>query len=232
MCSVKILFVIFIFTICKTVYADICVEEKITTNLTDKIFNGIKKTFITKNKTLLDDPTISKKVIYDYENNKVYLIDDLKKDVSIYPLNDFTLPFNDKIYSNFVSVKEEDILSRESSIKKKIGQYDCYGVVIYMPKIAALATVWITKGIETPLASFFSFIEKNNDILIKKLIPSMKESNAYIVESEIIIVRQNETEKYLRTELIKISTQNVPENLFKLPEDYRKLNMDSAPSPK
>jgi hypothetical protein len=231
MFRVKILFVIFIFTICKMVFADICIEEKITTNLTDKIFNGIKKTYITKNKTLLDDPTISKKVIYDYENNKVYLIDDLKKDVSIYPLNNFTLPFNEKIYSNFVSVKEDDILSRESNIKKKIGQYDCYGVVIYMPKIATLATIWITKGIDTPLASFFSFIEKNNDILIKKLMPVMKESNAYIVESEIIIVRQNESEKYLRTELVKISTLDVPENLFKLPEDYRKLNMNTASLP-
>jgi hypothetical protein len=227
---VIIILCFFIFAVYKTVFADICIEEKITTTISGKTFQGIKKTYITKNKILLEDPTISKKVIYDYENNKVYLIDNIKKDISIYALNNFSLPTNEKMYPDFTSVKVEDMLSKESGSKKKIGKYSCYEVVIYIPKIATLTRVWLTKDIPTPLSPLFLFLENNNDILLKKLLPVMKESNAYAVESITTIVRPKESEKYLKMELVKIS-EDVPDTLFTLPEDYRILNMDVAPLP-
>jgi hypothetical protein len=230
MLCVKIIFCFFIFTICRTAYADICIEEKITTTISGKTFQGIKKTYITKSKILVEDPTISKKVIYDYENNKVYLIDNIKKDISIYALNNFSLPSNEKIYPDFAAVKPEDMLSKESGSKKKIGKYSCYEVVIYIPKIATLTRVWLTKDILTPLNPLFLFLENNNDILLKKLLSVMKESNAYVVESVTTIVRPKESEKYLKMELVKIS-EEVPDTIFTLPQDYRILNMDVAPLP-
>ncbi|MBN2403759.1 MAG: DUF4412 domain-containing protein [Spirochaetes bacterium] len=232
MLRIKIIFnfIIFIFSMHGIAHADICIEEKITTNIPGRIFQGIKKTYITKNKILLEDPTIAKRVIYDHETNKVYLIDDSKKDLSVYSLNNFTLPSNDKIYSDFIPLRDEDILYKESGNNKKVGNYDCYEVVAYIPKIAAISRVWLTKDIEASLTDFFLFIEKNNDSLLKKMMPMMKESNNYVVESITIIVRPKESEKYLKTELVKISVQEVPDSLFKLPEDYRKLNMEDSPA--
>jgi hypothetical protein len=173
---------------------------------------------------------ISKKVIYDYESNKAYLIDNIKKDISIYALNNFTLPTNEKMYPDFTSIKAEDMLSKESGSKKKIGKYNCYEVVIYIPKLATLTRVWLTKEVLTPLNPLFSFLENNNDVLLKKLLPGMKEFNAYAVESVTTIVRPKESEKYLKMELIKIS-EDVPDTLFTLPQDYRILNMDVTPLP-
>jgi hypothetical protein len=223
--------ILFICTVSDPVFADIYIEEKITTTIAGKLFQGIKKIYIAKNKTLLDDPTISKKVIYDYDGSKVYLIDDIKKDVSIYALNNFTLPINEKIYSDFRSIKEEDILSKESGSKKKIGQYNCSEIVLYIPKIATLSRVWITKEIEAPLSSLFQFLEKNSNIMLKKIVPVLKNNNACVVESTTTIIRPKELERYLKTELKKVLEQDFPESLFNLPEDYRKLNMEPTPSP-
>ena len=226
--KIKILSCFFVFAVCGAVFADICIEEKITTNIAGRPFDGIKKTYITKNKTLLEDPTISKRVIYDYDSKKVYLIDDLKKDISVYSLNGFMLPLSEKIYSDFIFLKEKDILIRESGLRKKIGKYNCSETVIYIPKIAALARIWTTKDIDTSLASFYSFLENNNDVLLKKLIPVLKNGNAYVVENVITIVRPKEPEKYIKTELVNISSGEVSDSLFKLPADYRILNMDSG----
>jgi hypothetical protein len=223
---------LFVCIVNSPVFADIYIEEKITTTIAGKLFQGINKIYITKNKTLLEDSTISKRIIYNYDSNKVYVIDDNKKDVSIFGLNSFILPINEKIYSEFSSVKEEDILSRESGLKKKIGKYNCNEIVLYIPKIATLSRIWVSKEIEAPLISIFPFLEKNSNILLKKILPVLKNDNAYVVESLTTIVRPKELERYLKTELKKISVQDVPDTLFNLPEDYRKLNMEPEPSQK
>jgi hypothetical protein len=225
-----IFFILFFNAVYTTAFADIYLEEKITTTVAGRPFNGIKKIYIAKNKTLLEDPTISKRIIYDYNAGKVYLIDDVKKDVSIYGLNNFALPINEKIYPDIVSVKEEEILSKESSGKKKIGKYNCSEIVIFIPRIATLSHVWVTKEIDVPLESLYSFLENNGNNMLKKILPALKNGKAYVVESVTTIVRPKEAEKNVKSELKKISVQEVPETLFTLPEDYRKLNMETASS--
>ncbi len=228
----KIIYFIFLFSAANSpALADICVEEKITTTFAGKLFNGIRKIYIKNNKTLLEDPTISKRIIYDYDSKKVYLIDDIKKDISIYGINNFTLPINDKIYLDFASVKEDEMLSRESGGKRKIGKYMCSEIVIFIPKIATLTHIWVTKEIDATLIPLFSFLENNGNIMLKKILPVMKRDNSYVVESVTTIVRPKELERNLKTELKKIAVQDVPENLFSLPEDYRKLNMEPAAPP-
>ncbi|MFH0977612.1 MAG: hypothetical protein V1874_17675 [Spirochaetota bacterium] len=221
-----ILCIIFISSVSTAVYPDITIEEKITTTMTEKPFHGVRKTYIAKDKTLLDDPTIAKKIIFDYNANKVYVIEDAKKDISIYASGNFKLPYNERIYGEFVNLEPEDVLSKESGIKKKIGNYHCHEVVIYIPKIAALARIWLTKDIEAPLSPYLSFLEQNSDIIIKKLMPAMKAGNLYIAESATIIIRPKTAEKNLKIELIKFSAGEIPESIFKLPEGYRKLNIE------
>jgi hypothetical protein len=222
--------ILFFTAVYATAFADIYIEEKITTTVAGRPFNGVKKIYIANNKTLLEDPTISKRIIYDYNAGKVYLIDDVKKDVSIYGLNNFALPINEKIYPDIVSVKEEEILSKESSSKRKIGKYNCSEIVIFIPKIATLSHIWITNEIDIPLDNLYSFLENNSNIMLKKILPALKNGKAYVVESITTIVRPKEAEKNVKTELKKISMQVVPESLFNLPEDYRKLNMEPEKS--
>ena len=220
-----IYFLVFMLSIAGTAHSDLIIEEKITADLNGKTFQGVIKTYITKNKILLDDPTLSKRIIFDYNANTVYVIEDAKKDVSIFSLNNFKMPVNENIYSDLSAIEEKNVLSKESGSKAKIGNYNCYEVVVYIPKIAAMSRVWLTREIEVPLADFFSFLEQNGNIIIKKLLPFMKPANAYIVESSTTIVRPKEVDKNFKTGLVNISVQDVPETLFNLPEDYRKLNM-------
>lgn len=227
MSRIKIfLIIIFIIFFCKIGYPDIYIEEKIYTTIPGKLIHGIKKTYITKNKALLIDPMLPRKTIFDYVNNLVYTIDDAKKDLTIYKLNNFKLPVNANLSPDFSALNERELYSKESGNKKKIGKYNCFEFVIYIPKMAAMTRLWLTKDNEIPLAPYFTFLEKNNSGLLKKIMPLMTANNSCIVKSTTTIIRPKETEKNFKQELVRISTDNIPDELFNLPADYRKLTVE------
>ncbi len=222
----KLLFlVILFFSIIKAGYPDIYIEEKITAIAGGNKTQGIKKTYITKNKTLLYDPSCSVKVIFDYNKNKVYSINDSGKDISVYPIEKFMLPVNADFYSDLTSLKESDLYIKESGKKRQIENYKCFEIVIYIPRIAAMMNIWLS-SIESSLTTHFVFLERHSSILQKKILPVMRDKNACIIESTIVIVRPKKPEKYLKSELSKISNQDIPESVFSLPEDYRILNFN------
>ena len=227
MSRIKIfLVIVFIVALYKTGYPDIYIEEKIYSTIPGKLFHGIKKTYIIKDKVFLVDPTVAIKTLFDYANNLVYTIDDAKKDVTVYKLNNFKLPVNANLSPDFSALTERDLFSKESGNKKKIGKYNCFEFVIYIPKKAAMTRLWLTKDNEIPLATYFTFLEKNSNGLMKKIIPLMTANNSCIVESTTTIVRPKETEKNFKQELIKILTDSIPDELFNLPADYRKLTVE------
>lgn len=227
MSRIKIfLIVLFIIVLCKAGYTDIYIEEKIYSTIPGKLFHGVKKTYITNNRILLVDPTLPVKTIFDYANNLVYTIDDAKKDLTVYKLNTFKLTVNANLSPDFSALNERDLFSKESGNKKKIGKYNCFELVIYIPKMAAITRLWLTKDNEIPLAPYFTLLEKNNNGLLKKIMPLMTANNSCIVESATTIIRPKETEKNFKQELVKISADNIPDELFNLPADYRKLTIE------
>jgi hypothetical protein len=215
-------FIIFSVAIAKSGYSDIYIEEKITTTSGGNTTQGIKKTYLTKNKTLLQDPALQAKIIFDYNTNKVYSINDQGKDISVYPIDKYILPASD-FYSDFVNLNDSNLYIRESGKKKQVAEYSCFEIVIYIPRIAAMTNLWLS-SIETPLNDHITFFERYGSILTKKILPIMSSKNACIIESATVIVRPKEPEKYLKSELLKISIQDIPDSVFNLPEDYRIVN--------
>jgi hypothetical protein len=214
-----------LFTVIKAGSADIFTEEKIITTIGGSETKGIRKLFITKDKILFQDPAFPARFIFDYNKNKVYSINDTAKDISIYSLEKFILPVDTNFCPDFADLKDSDLHVKESGNKKQINHYSCFEVVIYAPRIAAMTNVWLS-SLESPLTQQHNFAEKHGSILLKKILPILKKNNACIIESTTIIVRPNESERYLRSELLKFSIDDIPDFIFSLPENYRILNIN------
>jgi hypothetical protein len=208
----------------KAAYSDIYIEERITTTVGGSETQGIKKIYISKNKTLLQDPALKVRIIFDYDNNKVYTINDPGKDISVYPIEKYIMPAPD-FYSDLVKLKDSDLHIRESGNKKQLGKYNCFEIVIFIPRIAAMINLWLG-SIDPSFSQHLAFLEKHGDIISKKLLPVLSSNNACIIESKIIIVRPKEPEKYLKSELLNISIQDIPDSIFSLPENYRIVNFN------
>ncbi len=210
-----------------TSYAGIYIEERIETNLPGRVVSGIKKTYFTEKKVLIIDPFLSSRVIYDFENNKVYLIDDVKKYLSTTDASGFAIPINEEIFEQFLTLNEKDLHSKESGSWQTIGAYKCFEVVVYIPRLASLSRIWITKDIKLPISPYISFLEKNSkDIILKKIMPVLKENDAFIVSYVMTIVRPKELDRYFNGRLLKISEQDIPDELFNLPVDYTKVSLE------
>lgn len=204
----------------KTAFAGIYIEEKITTTMPGKEFLGIKKTYISNHKALIIDPTIQAKQIYDFAGEKVYLVNDIKKTLSTVNLTEFKAPYNEKIYTDFASLSDQDFYCKESGDKKMIGKYNCSELVVYIPRIAAFTRLWLTSEIEPEFEDYFTFAKNSQDILQRKIMSMRKEKNIYVIESKTLVVRPDEPEKYLKTNLVKICSEEIPDELFALPVDY------------
>ncbi|MBN2038934.1 MAG: hypothetical protein JW864_02765 [Spirochaetes bacterium] len=227
---VFVLILLINFTVAKAAFADHYIEEKILTTISGKDFFGVKKTYITEKRALILDPTLPLRQIFDFEQKKVYLVNDRNRTLQTLDLNEFNAPFNEKIYSEFASLKDHDFYCKESGIKKKIGKYNCSELVVYIPRISAYTRLWLSTEVEADLSSNFGFLKSTQDILSKKVISLQNDEKLCIVESKTLIVRPKEPQRYLKTTLMKVASQDVPEKLFTLPVDYTVIRNEVAES--
>ena len=201
------------------------IEELITSNITGKNYTGTGKLYITEEKALLIEPGIPYRIILDYKEKKAIFVNDRKKTRKTTPLNTLSIRSSSVFYNELKGCEEKNLLIRESGNEKKINSHNCFEVIIFIPKIAVMNNIWLTKNPSKNLGLYFSFLDKAGpDIITKKLLPIMKKYNAIPVYSVTTIVRPKGNEKYLRRSLRKISFMDIQKNLFAVPEDYTVLH--------
>lgn len=200
------------------------IEEQITSTLTDEKTSATRKLYLKEKNALLIDPILSHKLLFNFETLEVYLLDDVKRCYSAMDMDNFKPHSNNKIYSIYNSLIRGDILSSESMNKKMIGRYDCFEVVIYMPRTATLTYLWLTSEIKAPLDLYYSFVQRTNLGFKIKEINSIEQGyKAYAIETIVIMIRPKEPRRYLNIRLEEISCKNIPNSVFSIPDGYKKV---------
>lgn len=199
------------------------IEESISSTLSGKDVSILQKTYLTDNNLLFTQSTHPQRILYDLNTQRVYLIDDIKRRYSSTSFNNYKESFDQGISSIFNLLVVNEILCRESGEKKRIYNYDCFEIVIYLPKIATMISLWLTKDLPALMNLYYSFSQKaelGNGM--KKMISIMKQYDAFPVESITAMVRPKESTRYLKVRLKKIS-YNVLDSIFTIPYEYKNI---------
>ncbi|MDY6970601.1 MAG: hypothetical protein SVR08_18390, partial [Spirochaetota bacterium] len=197
------------------------IKEQISSNITGKQVNASRKVYLTKNYLLLTNSTLPYKLLFNFKSGKVHLIDDKNKRYSSTDINTI-MNEEDKIISSVLySVVDSKIHSRESGNKKMIKGYNCYEVVVYMPRIAAFTSLWLTNDIKTPLDLYFSILNRAEfKPGVKKIISILHNYNSYSVESVTTVLNPKGLPKYQKIKLEDISYKEISVSYFTIPENY------------
>lgn len=197
------------------------VEEFITGNISGKEISGARKFYLTEGKALLISPGLPYRLVFDLQKQEVLIVNDKEKRWSAASMKEFDINADDIFFSGFINLKDNELYMKESGNIKKIGKYTALCSAIYMPKIAAITEIWLSKDTGIPLDSFFLFMEKiNPGIQFKKILPVMKRDNSFPVYTSTTIVSAQDTNKYLNLSLQEISVKDIPVNIFDVPEEY------------
>lgn len=199
----------------------IYIEELINSNISGKEITDIRKLYLTENKALLISPGLPHRLVFDLQKQEVYIVNDTEKRRSVAPLPGYEINSDDILFSEFNNLKDKNLYIKESSNTKKVGKYNALGSAIYMPKIAAITELWLSKETGIQLDAFFSFMEKiNPGMQFKKILQMMKKDNSFPVYTATTIVRADETNKYLNISLREISIKDIPVDIFDVPVEY------------
>lgn len=201
------------------------IKEEIISTMTGERISTTREILINEENVLLKDSILQYRALFKINNNRIYLIDDKNKRYSIAKINEESILTSHEFYDSITFLNDNNIISRDSGNKKTIGKYNCFEIVVYMPEIAALTSLWLTQDVSKPLEMYYAFLEKRDlGIPMKKLIQILKTYNAGAVEIITTVIRPNEKEKYLIVKLDEILYKDIPVVKFSIPEGYRLAN--------
>jgi hypothetical protein len=229
----QIILLIFFYLPLKASYEGFYVEEEISSTLANKIKNGIKKTYYNKDKAVIIDPESSYKLIFDFTGNKVYQINDIKKTISVLEADANLMSLPGDVFYEY-KIDSSRLLIKESGNRRKNEDIELTEIAAYAPRQGIMSHVWVSSDSDPAKSGLYKFLVHSNNILYKKIIQYLNEKktedNSIIgflpVEGETLISRPNEPERYFRTKIKKIEYQNLPEDVFTLPQDYTLVKIE------
>lgn len=201
----------------KTLY----IEELMHNQLNGANTTYKKETYYSKNKILIIDSSQPYKILINLKDDKVFFIDDKFNRYSYTTLKKFNeITKNTNIYNQLT---DDDIIIEQTNKKKKINNYNCFEVIIFIPKIGMKTVAWLSK-IKQPLDNYYNFNDKS--VIggqIKKLINLQKKNKAYTILSESVPVSTVGGRGKFIVEVKKITTDKFSDELFSVPEKYNKV---------
>ncbi|MCU0821532.1 MAG: hypothetical protein MUC95_03545 [Spirochaetes bacterium] len=204
---------------------NIYIEEQVSGNITGNNISDIRRIIIKDDKILLVDPSLVYRTLFNLKENKVFLIDDLNRRYAVTGMNELKVPVKEKFITVFASFGKSSVVYKESGNKRMIGGYDCFEVVVFLPRAAAIINLWLTKSIEAPLEIYFNFLEKAKveNSQITHIVNIMKEYKAYPAECTITMVAEKAENKIFNMVLKEFSAREVPDSEFLIPEEYSRF---------
>ncbi len=224
------IYIIFIFIIIilniKISYAgSLYIEEQISGDITDDGISAARRILIKDNDILIEDPSFAYKTLFKINDKKAFLIDDLNRRYAVTGIQDFRMPLKEKFVPVFDLFRKSEPRHKESGNIRKIGKYDCFEVVLFLPRAAALINLWLIKNIEAPVDLYFSFLDrvKVESSQIESVLKIMREYKAYPAECIITMAAEGDKKKYFRIVLKEISAREIPASEFAVPEEYSRF---------